>query len=73
MSHPTGTFPPMSCVELSDRHRAVLAVLAARQPVPDGMQDVFAELVEWGWVMASGELTGIGHRHVGTVGRGMLG
>ena len=49
----------MSCVELSDRHQAVLAALVSRHPVPDGMGDVFAELVSWGWVMASGELTGV--------------
>ena len=62
----------MSCVELTDRHRAVLSALADRQPVPDGMGDVFAELVSWGWVMSSGELTRGGHRHAGTRGKGLL-
>lgn len=46
--------PPMSCVDLSDQHRAVLAALASRQPVPEAMEDVLAELVSWGWVMPSG-------------------
>ena len=51
----------------------MLAALADRQPVPEGMEDVVEDLVGWGWVMASGGLTGIGHRHTGAVGRGMLG
>jgi hypothetical protein len=65
--------PPMSCVELADRHRAVLAALAQRQPVPEGIGDVFEELVEWGWVLASGELTGAGHRHAGDIAGGLVG
>lgn len=44
----------MSCVPLTPAHIAVLAALADRQPLPDGLEDVFAELVSWGWVMASG-------------------
>lgn len=63
----------MSCVDLTPAHIAVLAALADRRPVQEGMGDVFDELVSWGWVMASGELTGIGHRHAGTRRRGMLG
>lgn len=70
MNHFRG--PPPSAgprsVALSDRHRAVLAALADRQSVPDGYADVLEELVRWGWVMPSGELTGIGHRHAGTNG-----
>jgi hypothetical protein len=63
----------MSCVDLTDRHRAVLAALADRQPVPDGMDDVLEELVRWGWVLASGELTGNGHRHAGDIAGGLVG
>ncbi len=59
---------PMSCVELSDDHRAVLTALADRNAVPDGMEDVVEELVR-----PSGELTGVGHRHAGTRSKGMLG
>ncbi|HEY5684133.1 MAG TPA: hypothetical protein VIY70_02055 [Acidimicrobiia bacterium] len=44
----------MSCVPLTPAHIAVLAALADRQPLPDGLEDVFAELVSWGWVMPSG-------------------
>lgn len=26
----------------------------------------------WGWIMASGELTGTGHRHTGPISKGIL-
>ena len=57
-SRPCPAFP------LSPDHLQVLDLLAHDQPVPDHLADAPAELEAWGWVMAGGELTGIGLAHV---------
>lgn len=63
----------MSCIPLTPDHRQVLDLLAQAQPVPDNLDTVLDELVRWGWVMPSGELTGVGRAHVGEGTGGRVG
>lgn len=51
----------------------VVEALADSQPPPTEHADALAELQAWGWVMASGELTGTGWAHVRRPGKGVLG
>lgn len=65
--------PAMSCTTLTADQRRVLDLLAQGQPVPEDLVSVMVELVQWGWALRSGELTGVGWAHAGEVSRGVLG
>jgi len=58
----------MSCVDLTSEMTELIETLM-RYPLPDNelnrlqQSPVFAMARRWGWVMASGELTGIGWAH----------
>ena len=67
----------MSWVEVTDR-MAILLHHLTRWPLPD--EDLarlrrtpeWIQARKWGWVMESGELTGIGSRRAGPISDGIL-
>jgi hypothetical protein len=68
------TVAVMSCVEVTPSMAAMLGALANDEP-PDQYRDTpeWKNARAWGWVMESGELTGIGSRHIpGERPRGIL-
>jgi hypothetical protein len=63
----------MSCVEVTPAMAAMLEALAHDEPA-DPFRDTpeWKNARAWGWVMESGELTGIGHRHAGPISKGIV-
>jgi hypothetical protein len=68
------TVAVMSCVDVTPEMAAMLEALANDEP-PEPFRDTpeWKNARAWGWVMESGELTGIGSRHIpGERPRGIL-
>ncbi len=67
--------PEMSCVPLTPDMQRLLEA-AGKWPYVDLEQlrqsPAWEDAVAWGWVMASGELTGTGARHAGDISGGIL-
>ncbi len=67
----------MSCVELTPRMRWLLETLKDYPLTVEQIDRLrgtpeWAEATAWGWIMGTGELSGTGLRHAGSLKKGIL-